>query len=76
MPSYVEQVPRIQCPTLLITAENGIVSEATAKNATKLWTSKSLFRSVRIKGAGHNIRRERFDEFIAALTRFLEEIPA
>jgi N-formylmaleamate deformylase len=74
MPSYVEQVPRIQCSTLLITAENGIVSAATAKHASTLWTSEKPFRRVRIKGAGHNIRRERFDEFMAALNRFLELI--
>jgi N-formylmaleamate deformylase len=76
MPSYVGQVPRIKCPTLLITAENGIVSAATAKHASTLRTSEKPFRSVRIKGAGHNIRRERFDEFMAAVNRFLEEISA
>ncbi len=76
IPSYIEQVPKIQCPTLLITAENGIVSAKTAEHASKLWTSKSPFRSIRIKGAGHNIRRERFDEFMAALNNFLEEISA
>jgi pimeloyl-ACP methyl ester carboxylesterase len=76
MPSYIEQVPRIQCPILLITAENGIVSAKTAEHASKLWASKSIFRSVRIKGAGHNIRRERYDEFMAALNHFLEEIYA
>jgi pimeloyl-ACP methyl ester carboxylesterase len=74
MPSYIEQVPRIKCPTLLITAENGIVSAATAKHASTLWTSEKPFRSIRIKGAGHNIRRERFDEFMAAVNRFLSLI--
>jgi N-formylmaleamate deformylase len=76
MPSYIEQVPRIQCPMLLITAENGIVSAATAEHASTIWNSEAIFRSVRIKGAGHNIRRERFDEFMAALNHFLEEMSA
>jgi N-formylmaleamate deformylase len=76
MPSYTEQVPRIQCPTLLITAENGIVSAATAEHASTIWNSEAIFRSVRIKGAGHNIRRERFDEFMAAINHFLGEISA
>jgi len=74
MPSYVEQVPKIQCPTLLITAENGIVSVATAEHASSLWVSGKLFQSVRINGAGHNIRREQFAEFMIVLENFLIKI--
>jgi pimeloyl-ACP methyl ester carboxylesterase len=74
--SYTDLVPRIKCPTLLITAENGIVSKAVAENAAKLWKSKQPFKWVRIMGAGHNIRRERFEEFKKALFDFLSSIKA
>jgi len=73
---YTAIVPEIRCPTLLICAENGIVSADVAENAARLWRSENPFRWVRIKGAGHNIRRERFEEFYAAATGFLEEISA
>ena len=69
--SYSEIVGKIQCPTLLITAENGGVSEETAKNIEKFWKSKAPYRWVRIKGAGHNIRREQYAAFMQALEAFL-----
>ena len=71
--SYTEIVPLIDCPTLLISAEKGIVSPEVAENAARLWKSKKPFRSVRIMGAGHNIRREKFEEFLAAVTDFLKQ---
>jgi len=71
--SYAEIVPLIDCPTLLICAEKGIVTTEVAENAARLWKSKKPFRWVRIMGAGHNVRREKFDEFMAAVTAFLKE---
>ncbi len=72
--SYEEIVPKIQCPTLLIIAEKGIVSKETAEKAAELWKSKKPFRWVQIKGAGHNIRRENYPDFKKALYGFLAEI--
>ena len=74
--SYEELVPEINCPTLLITADGGLVTAEVAKNAAKLWKSKQPFKWVRIKGAGHNIRREQFEEFQKALFGFLDSLPA
>ena len=71
--SYTEIVPKIDCPTLLICAEKGIVTREVAENVARLWQSKKAFKRVMIKGAGHNIRRERFEEFYAAVTDFLRE---
>ena len=71
---YTEIVPLIKCPTLLITAEKGIVTPEIAENAARLWKSNKPFKQVRIMGAGHNIRREKFEEFYAAVTGFLKEI--
>jgi pimeloyl-ACP methyl ester carboxylesterase len=72
--SYEELIPEIRCPTLLVTAEDGLVSEEVAKHAAELWKSESPFRWVRIKGAGHNIRREQFPAFYKAVTDFLNEL--
>ncbi len=69
--SYTEIVPLIDCPTLLICSEKGIVTTEVAENAARLWKSNKPFRWVRIMGAGHNIRREKFEEFMAAVTTFL-----
>ena len=72
--SYEELVPEIKCPTLLIIAEEGMVPEEVARHIAELWKSESPFRWVRIKGAGHNIRREQFPAFYQTVTDFLQEI--
>jgi N-formylmaleamate deformylase len=69
--SYDEIVGKIQCPTLLITAENGGVTEETAKNIAQLWKSKAPYHWVRIKGAGHNVRREQYAAYMKAVEEFL-----
>jgi N-formylmaleamate deformylase len=68
---YENIVARIQCPTFLIIAENGIVSRETAENAARLWKSKAPFKWAYIKGAGHSIRREQYDAFRTALYGWL-----
>jgi N-formylmaleamate deformylase len=70
--SYVELVPVIKCPTLLIISDGGLVTAETAEHASRLWKSQQPFRWVQIKGAGHNIRREQFEEFKKALFGFLQ----
>jgi pimeloyl-ACP methyl ester carboxylesterase len=74
--NYDELVPKIKCPTLLIAAENGIVSREVAENAAKLWKSKHPFQWVQIKGATHNIRRDQFQAYQDALFGFLKTLPA
>jgi N-formylmaleamate deformylase len=69
--SYEEIVTRVQCPTLLIIAESGIVSKETAQKAAKLWKAKAPFKWVYIKGAGHSIRREQYTAYIKAVNEFL-----
>jgi N-formylmaleamate deformylase len=70
---FEETVVKIQCPTLLITAENGGVSQETAEKIAGIWKAKAPYRWVRIKGAGHNIRRENFTAYMEAVEKFLEE---
>jgi len=71
---YEDIVTKLKCPTLLIIAENGIVSKETAQKAAKLWKSKKPFKWVYIKGAGHSIRREQYAAYIKAVNEFLGEV--
>jgi N-formylmaleamate deformylase len=73
---YAELVPHIKCPTLLVIAENGIVTPEVAANATRLWKSRKLFKWVQIKGTTHNIRRDNFVEYKAAVYDFLKSLGA
>jgi N-formylmaleamate deformylase len=72
--SYIELVPKIQCPALLIISDGGLVTAEVASNATKLWESHHPFQWVQIKGAGHNIRREQFEAYCEKLFGFLKTL--
>jgi N-formylmaleamate deformylase len=72
---YSEIVPRINCPTLLIIAEYGIVSKETAENVSKFWKSRYPYKWVQIKGTTHNIRRDNFPAYRDALFDFLKDLP-
>jgi len=74
MTTFEELVPRINVPTLLITASEGIVSEKAAARAAEIWRSGQPFKHVRINGAGHNIRREQPAAFMKALREFLASV--
>ena len=70
-PPWWEVLPRVRCPALLITADperGAIVTPETAAEARRLLPSLEV---VHIPGAGHNIRREQFDAFLAAVRAFL-----
>jgi len=68
---WSEVVPKIACPTLLLIGDpeqHAIVSPGTARKVTEM---NPLVEVVQLEGAGHNIRRERFDGFVEAVTAFL-----
>jgi pimeloyl-ACP methyl ester carboxylesterase len=63
----------IDCPVLLITADperGGIVTPEVAQEAGTLLRAG---RVTRIQGAGHNVRREGFQQYMAAICAFLGE---
>lgn len=69
-----EQIAKISCPALLVSAEvekGGIVSAATAQRAA---AANPHIRWAPIGGAGHNIRRENFPAYIAAVKKFLKNL--
>ena len=69
--TWQQAVARITCPTLLVTSDvalGGIVSPEAAAEAQALMPT---LRVAHIAGAGHNIRREQFGAFVAAVRSFL-----
>ena len=69
--TWQEALPKITCRVLLITADpekGAIVTPEVAQEAVALLPSLQV---IRLRGAGHNIRREQFDGFLAAVRTFL-----
>lgn len=71
--TWQESLRKISCPVLLITADpekGSIVTPEVAQEAASLLPSLKV---VRLRGAGHNVRREQFDSYLAAVRAFLAE---
>jgi pimeloyl-ACP methyl ester carboxylesterase len=71
--TWQEMLAKITCPTLLVTSDpalGGIVTPEAAALAQQILPSLKV---VRLNGAGHNIRREAFEPFVAAVRGFLAE---
>lgn len=68
-------LPRLSLPTLLICGDNvergAIVTGEVAAEAERLAPS---LQSVTLAGAGHNVRREAFEAYMAAVNSFLERV--
>jgi N-formylmaleamate deformylase len=64
-------VPKLSCPTLLVTADPDKGSIVTPEAVAEAVRLNPLVRVVRLPGAGHNIRREQFDGYVAAVRDFL-----
>lgn len=68
---WSEMVPSIRCPVLLITADPAKGAIVTPEVAEEVCGMNDSIQVVRIDGAGHNIRRERFEKYADAVTDFL-----
>jgi pimeloyl-ACP methyl ester carboxylesterase len=71
---WTDIVARIVCPTLIVTADQkrgAIVGEATASEISK---ANPRCQIINIEQAGHNIRRERFDDYMYHVNHFLKEL--
>ena len=69
--NWEQTVDALHCPTLLLTGDVGsgaIVTRAIADAAVQ---RNPKLKEVRIGGAGHSIRRDRREQFLEALRRFL-----
>ncbi|MEZ4730786.1 MAG: alpha/beta hydrolase [Caldilineaceae bacterium] len=61
----------ITCPALLLYADPDRGGGVTAERAAEMQELVPQLQSVHISGAGHNIRREQFDAYMAAVRSFL-----
>jgi pimeloyl-ACP methyl ester carboxylesterase len=73
--AYLDFVVKIDCPALLITAENGKLAPVVAMEIEKIWKSRHYFKWARVMSAGHNIRREQFMVFTAIVNSYISELP-
>jgi len=64
--------PAIACPTLLITADTAKGAIVTPETAKLVCAANKNIQAVSIPGAGHNIRRENYAEYMRVLRAFLK----
>ncbi len=64
-------IAAIRAPTLIITGEAVLGSIVTPELAARARDLNPNLKTAAIAGAGHNIRREQFDAFLAAVRTFL-----
>jgi pimeloyl-ACP methyl ester carboxylesterase len=69
--SWAELMPRITCPALLITADLDRGALVRPEMARAMQQQVPQLHIAHIPGAGHNIRREQFDRYIAVVRSFL-----
>jgi pimeloyl-ACP methyl ester carboxylesterase len=72
-PDWQDVIGKIACPTLLLWSEaarGGIVTEQVSEIAAAL---NPHIRPVHVANAGHNIRREGFEQYLSAVTAFLSD---
>lgn len=69
-----EIMARVTCPTLILTGENKRGAIINPAIANELIQANPHCQIVSIEGAGHSIRRDRFDAFTHAVTKFLREL--
>ncbi len=74
-PDWRALVDRITVPTLLIYGEAGLGGMVSAETAGEAMRINPLIMAVQIEGAGHNVRRENFAGFLAAVRAFLDAGP-
>jgi N-formylmaleamate deformylase len=69
--SWQDTLARVVCPMLLITADTSRGSSVTPETAEEAQRILPSLKVVNITGAGHNVRREQFDAYVAAVRTFL-----
>ncbi len=72
-PPWREVVAKITCPVLLVTADVARGAIITPEQADEAMGLLRAGRVAHIPGAGHNIRREQYEPFRAAVAAFLAE---
>jgi pimeloyl-ACP methyl ester carboxylesterase len=69
-----EIVPKITCPTLLITGNPELEAVVTPQTAKEIADLSNQIEIASIDQVGHNIRRENFEEYVSVVGKFLRDI--
>jgi N-formylmaleamate deformylase len=69
--NWRQALSRITAPTLLLTGDPERGAIMTPEIAEEVKELQPLVQMVRIRGAGHSIRREQFEPYLEAVRRFL-----
>jgi pimeloyl-ACP methyl ester carboxylesterase len=73
-PHWPETITKITCPSLLLMGDPERGSLVTPEVAAQVTRRCPHFKVTRIRNAGHNIRREQFEQFMTAVTAFLADL--
>lgn len=71
---WQQVVPQIKCPVLLITADLNLDALVTPEVAQAVVALADKVEVANIEHAGHSIRRENFEEYVAVVSRFLRTL--
>jgi N-formylmaleamate deformylase len=69
--NWPELLPRITCPALLITADLDLGGMVRPEHVARLQQHMPQLQVAHVPGAGHSVRREQFERFMAAVRPFL-----
>lgn len=72
--SWEEGIPKLVCPTLLVTANPDLGALVTPQASKQILERNANIQVVHIEGAGHNICREQFQAYMEKVKRFLGEV--
>lgn len=73
---WYESLPELSCPLLLVAGERDRGSMVDSAQAERLVAAMPAAEFHRIPGAGHGVRRDRFDAFVARVDEFLQRCQA
>ncbi len=68
-----EIVPKICCPTLLLTGDADMGAKIDAQSAKAIAQMNPKIQLVHIAGAGHDIHRDKFDAYMQAVKEFISK---
>jgi len=72
--TWTDLIPKINCPVLLVTGDNAQGAIVTPGLVQKIHALNARVEYAHIAGAGHNIRRDNFDEFVRIVRASLPHI--
>jgi pimeloyl-ACP methyl ester carboxylesterase len=72
--AWLDGLPEVRCPALLLTGDNDLGAIVTPEVATAAAARQPRLRHVHVAGAGHCIRRDQGSTYVQVVTAFLDEL--